>query len=217
MMTNSTSDFRISISKEQIALMEPISFQGGITLVDTPEGVTRAMAEICRHSVIGFDTETRPSFQKGKVNKVALMQLSTANHCWLIRLNKVGITSELRAFIENSEIRKIGLSVHDDFRVMHRSSEFEPRGFVDLQKIVPEFKIADISLQKIYAIIFGRKISKRQRLTNWEAPSLTPEQMQYAALDAWACLKIDQALATGMFNPENSPYKVYPPEPDSEQ
>lgn len=216
MMTNSTSDYKISISKEQIALMEPVSFPGGITLVDTPEGVTRAMNEICSHTLIGFDTETRPSFQKGKVNKVALMQLSTPDHCWLIRLNKVGIPPELRAFIENPDIQKIGLSVHDDFHVMHRSAEFEPRGFVDLQKIVPEFKIADISLQKIYAIIFGRKISKRQRLTNWEAPSLTPEQMRYAALDAWACLKINAALTSGMFHPEASPYKVYP-EPDSEQ
>ena len=216
MMATSTPDYRISISKEQIALMEPVSFQGDITLVDTPEGVTRAMADISCHAVIGFDTETRPSFQKGKVYKVALMQLSTVDHCWLIRLNKVGIPPELREFIENPEIQKIGLSVHDDFHVMHRSAEFEPRGFVDLQKIVPQFKIADISLQKIYAIIFGQKISKRQRLTNWEASSLTPEQMRYAALDAWACLKINTALTSGMFHPEESPYKVYP-EPDPEQ
>lgn len=199
-------DFKISISKEQIAKMPLATFCGDITVVDTPEAASEAVAALTREAIFGFDTETKPSFRKGHVNKVALMQLSTATHCYLFRLNVLGITDEMAALLENESILKIGLSVHDDFNVMHRSSGVEPKGFVDLQSFVKQYHIQDISLQKIYAILFDEKISKNQRLTNWEAPALTPQQQRYAAIDAWACLRIYSYLTSNAFRPEDSPY-----------
>ena len=151
--------------------------------------------------MVGFDTETRPAFKKGQKHKVALMQISTVDRCYLFRLNKIGMSEELKAFLENPDVLKIGLSVHDDFTVLRRSSELDPKGFVDLQDMVKNFEITDISLQKIYAIIFGERISKSQRLTNWEADSLSEAQQAYAALDAWACLKIYNYLNAGKFVP----------------
>lgn len=199
----------IAITKEAMAEMPTVAFTGDITVVDTPEMARMALRELARARVVGFDTETRPSFHKGRVHKVALMQLSTDEHCFLFRLNKLGISEAMRHFLEDPEIIKIGLSVHDDFGVMRRLSEdLDPQGFVDLQDYVRYFYINDISLQKIYAIIFGGRISKHQRLTNWEADTLTPQQQVYAATDAWACLRIYRYLRSGAYRPADSPYIV---------
>ena len=207
--------FSLTISKQAVAELPTVEFDGAITLVETPEQLETALADLCSHTLVGFDTETKPSFKKGCVNKVALMQLSTDNHNYLIRLNKLGIPATLRQFLENPAITKVGLSIHDDFNVMRRTEPLDPQGFIELQNFVKEYAIADCSLQKIYAIVFGRRISKRQRLTNWEASTLTPQQQMYAALDSWACLHIYRYLLAGNFDPASSPYRA--PEPETPQ
>lgn len=202
----------IAISKDTVAEMPVVEYPGGtstITVVETPSMARIALRELSRARIVGFDTETRPSFTRGRVHKVALMQLSTDEHCYLFRLNKLGISGLLKEFLENPEIIKIGLSVHDDFSVMRRlCSDLDPQGFIDLQEYVKYFHINDISLQKIYAIVFQERISKNQRLTNWEAPTLTDQQQIYAALDAWACLKLYRTLRSGQYNPDDSPFIV---------
>ena len=197
----------IAISKATVAEMPTVSFPGGITVVDDAAAARVAVRELTRARVIGFDTETRPSFHKGRHHSVALMQLSTEDHCFLFRLNILGISEGLRHLLEDPEIIKIGLSVHDDFAVMRRlSPDLDPQGFIDLQEYVKYFHISDISLQKIYAIIFDSRISKSQRLTNWEAEELTHAQQIYAAIDAWSCLKIYNYLELNGFDPTQSTY-----------
>ena len=202
----------IAISKETVAEMPVVEYPGGtstITIVDTPAMARVALRELSRAKIVGFDTETKPSFTRGRSHNVALMQLSTNEHCFLFRLNKLGISEGIKRFLENPEIIKIGLSVHDDFSVMRRMSpDLDPQGFIDLQEYVKFFHINDISLQKIYAIVFQEKISKNQRLTNWEAPTLTEQQQIYAALDAWACLKLYRTLRSGNYHPDESPFIV---------
>lgn len=187
--------------------MPTLEYKGDITVVDTHETAREALRVLATCPIVGFDTETRPAFRKGCVHKVALMQISTGERCYLFRLNKIGIGAELKAFLENSAVTKIGLSVHDDFSVLRRSVEFNPGGFIDLQDMVKQYDITDISLQKIYAILFGERISKSQRLTNWEADHLTPAQQTYASIDAQACLKIYNYLVSGSFDPKSSPYR----------
>ena len=121
------STFSLAISKQAVAEMEPVVFDGPVTIVDTPEQLDAALADLRSHALVGFDTETKPSFKKGCVNKVALMQLSTDTHNYLIRLNKLGIPAPLREFLENPAITKVGLSVHDDFSVMRRTEPVEPQ------------------------------------------------------------------------------------------
>lgn len=208
---------KLSITKQQISTMPVATFGGSITVVDTPERAAEAAAVLMRERVIGFDTETKPSFKKGQSNKVALMQLSTLDQCFLFRLNIIGIDPELTQLLESQDITKIGLSIHDDFNVMHRSSKVQPKAFVELQTFVKDYSITDSSLQKIFAIIFGKRISKSQRLTNWEAPVLTPSQQAYAATDAWACLMIYNSLTQGTFKPELSQYIAPPPAPTPEK
>lgn len=201
------NEFVISISKEAIADMPVTTFSGPITLVETAATARTALRALAKEAVVGFDTETRPSFRKGQLHNMALMQISTPERCFLFRINKIGISDELKAFIENPSVLKIGLSLQDDFSVLRRSTQCEPQGFVDLQKMVKDFEITDTSLKKIYAILFGRRISKAQRLTNWEADSLTPQQQAYAALDAVACLDIYNLLKSGGFDPALSPWR----------
>lgn len=205
-----SNNYIISISKEAIAGMPTMSYPGAITLVDSAAVAHRALRILAKEDAVGFDTETRPSFKKGRVHNAALMQISTGERCFLFRLNKIGICAELKAFLENQEILKIGLSVHDDFNVLRRTTPIEPQGFIDLQHLVKNYDIADTSLQKIYAIVFGERISKSQRLTNWESETLTEPQQAYAALDAWACLKLYRYFESGSFNPLASPYRHIP-------
>ena len=173
------------------------SFPGHIVVVEDPKDVRDAIAYLSSFDYVGFDTETRPNFSKTQNHKVALIQLATPEQCYLFRLNKLqGIPQPLSDFFKNEQTMKIGLSLIDDFHNIRKHMGFEPGNFVDLQKIVPSFGIQEASLQKIYAILFKKKISKRMRLSNWEANELSDPQKQYAALDAWACLQIYKYLYT---------------------
>ncbi len=194
--------------------MPMAEYHGDIHVVDTAADVRSAVRYLSRNAIVGFDTETRPSFRKGRTHNVALVQLSADDCCFLIRLCKTGFTAPLRDFFENESVVKVGLSVKDDFHGLQRLGEFNPSGFIELQEYVHRFGIVDASLQKIYAIIFGQRISKGQRLTNWEAEELSEAQQHYAALDTLACLEIYHHLEAGRFDPMQSPFIV---QPDSEK
>lgn len=189
--------------------MPQVTFAGKIITVTTAREARKALAFLRDQKVVGFDTETRPNFRKGQNHKVSLIQISTDRQAFLFRICDTGLMDEMREFMECEEVTKIGLSLKDDIMNLHKLCDFTPRGFVELQDYVREFGIADASLQKIYAILFGRRISKGQRLTNWEATELTEPQKNYAAIDAWACLRIHSHLNSGKFLPESSPYIVY--------
>lgn len=183
-----------TISKEEISLLEIEEFPGRIIVIDTEKDADKAIEYLLQFEAVGFDTETRPSFKKGTRYKISLMQISTDEACFLFRLNRIGIPQPLEDFMVNDKILKIGLSLRDDFGAIRKRTDIKPANFLDLQNYVGQFGIEDASLQKIYAILFDKKISKGQRLSNWEADVLTEQQKKYAALDAWACLKIYNQL-----------------------
>ncbi|MBO4995102.1 MAG: 3'-5' exonuclease domain-containing protein 2 [Muribaculaceae bacterium] len=198
----------ITITKEQLATMPVVTFPGKITVIDKIDEAVSALEYLSSQKTIGFDTETKPAFKKGQTNKVSLIQMSSADQCFLFRINKIGFIPQLKQLIEDESITKIGLSLKDDFLVLHRIWQFTPAGFIDLQNMAKRFNIADGSLQKIYGILFSQRISKGQRLSNWEAEALSESQQMYASIDAWACLKIYNYLLSGNFNPEESPYQI---------
>lgn len=189
------TDYQPTIDKKLISEMPKVVFPGRIIIIYTEDDARKAVAYLNRCSVVGVDTETRPSFKKGKVNSVALLQVATSDICFLFRLNRIGIPDFLEEFLQN-DVLKIGLSLRDDFNMLRRANNKDPRvgNWIELQDYVSRFGIQEKSLQKIYAILFGEKISKSQRLSNWEADVLTEAQQQYAATDAWATLRIYQRL-----------------------
>lgn len=182
--------FKPRISKEEVNGLPVVLFDGQITLVDKPGMVESAVEKLLDCKVVGVDTETRPSFSRGTYHRVSLLQISTQNHCYLFRLNKTGLHPKLAAFLASDKVTKIGLALRDDFAGLAKLYPFKPQNFIDLQSIVAQYGILELGLQKIFAVIFGRKISKSQRLTNWESDVLSEQQQRYAATDAWASLLI---------------------------
>ena len=188
-------NYSASITKEEMALLPVEQFPGKIVVVDTQGSIRKAIAYLSTFDYVGFDTETRPNFSKTQHHTMALIQLATSERCYLFRLNRLGgIPQQLEDFLRNEKTIKVGLSLLDDFHNLRKLVDLTPCSFIDLQKIVPSFGIREAGLQKIYAILFAKKISKRMRLSNWEADELSEAQKQYAALDAWACLRIYQRL-----------------------
>ena len=125
---------------------------------------------------------------------LALLQVASHEVCFLFRLNQLGISPAVKRLLEDKNVPKIGLSWHDDLNMLHKTGDFEAGHFIDLQDHVKEIGVEDLSLQKLYANFFGQKISKRERLTNWEADILMDKQKQYAATDAWACIMLYEEL-----------------------
>lgn len=198
-------NFKKSITKDEIAQLPVEEFKGRMIVVQNVSDAEKAVSYLSRFPVVGFDTETRPSFKKGTIHKVALIQVSAGDTCFLFRLNYIDIPECLTRFLTDKNIQKIGLSLRDDFGAIRKRSLLQPAGFFDLQSYVGKFGIQDASLQKIYAILFGKKISKGQRLSNWEADVLSDAQKKYASLDAWACLRIYDYLQKEKPEPEKEP------------
>ena len=185
-----------SISKEKVNLLPLEEFSGEIIIVDSIGMFDAAIAALSLCPLVGLDTETRPSFKRGVIHKVSLMQVATADKVYLFRLNKIGFPDKLVQFLSDDKIVKIGLSLRDDFSGLNKQKIFKPAGFVDIQSVVKEYGIFELSLQKIYALLFEKKISKSQRLSNWENETLSEPQRRYAATDAWATLQIYLKLQT---------------------
>jgi ribonuclease D len=185
---------RETISKEEVNELPLVFFEGEIIVVDTEKKAKEAIKVLRKQKIVGIDTETKPSFKKGQSHKVALLQIATADQCFLFRLNKIDFPETLAAFLSRKSIQKIGLALRDDFIGLNKHYNFKPENIIDLQSIVNSYGILEKGLQKIFAIVFNQKISKSQRLSNWESEELTDKQQLYAATDAWAPLMIYQAL-----------------------
>ncbi len=171
-----------------------VLFEGRIVVVLTEDEARKAVDYLLDQPILGVDTETRPSFKRGSVHRVSLLQVSSKECCYLFRLNLIGMTDAIKRLLEDQRVPKIGLSLRDDLSALQKLAPFESGNFIDLQDHVREVGIEDLSLQKLYANFFGQKISKRERLTNWEADVLSDKQKKYAATDAWACIVLYEEL-----------------------
>lgn len=192
-----------STPKQLIATLPKVEFKGKIVVIHSQREVKAAVDYLKRQPIVGVDTETRPSFRRGLVYQVALLQVSTLDICFLFRLNMIGLPAELIQLLESENIQKIGLSLKDDLALLKRRAPFRPQGFLDLQDFVKPMGIEDMSLQKLYANVFGEKISKSAQLTNWENAVLTESQKMYAATDAYTTLRLylelNQLKETGAY------------------
>ena len=202
--------------KGRIAELPRVVFEGRVIVITSPGETVKAVGYLLSQPILGIDTETRPSFKKGHVNQVSLLQVATHDTCFLFRLNYTGMTTAIIRLLEDVEVPKIGLSLHDDITVLQRRKPFNPGYFIDLQKHVGEIGVEDLSLQKLYANFFGQKISKNQRLTNWESDVLNEKQKRYAATDAWACIMLYEELMRLEANQDFDLVKVAEPHTDVE-
>ncbi len=176
--------------KPTIATLKRVVFNGKIVVVSTPAQAESAVDYLLAQPVLGLDTETRPSFTKGKHYKCSLLQVANQSICFLFRLNYIGMCPAIARLLGDKTVTKVGLAWNNDLLGLRELGEFEAGSFVDLQDLVREIGIEDQSLVKIYANLFGERISKADRLSNWERDILKDTQKIYAAIDAWACVRI---------------------------
>lgn len=193
-MSEYIKEFKKTITDEELSELPLSVFEGKIHLVEKVEELTEAVNYLKQQPILGFDTETRPTFKKGQNHQVALLQLSTASEAFLIRTSMIGLSPGLVKILGSSSILKIGVAIRDDIKILQKIAPFRPGGFVELQEMVKEYGIENFSLKKLAAIVCGVRISKSQRLTNWEATVLTEQQQVYAATDAWIAYMIYQGL-----------------------
>ena len=179
--------FPEKISKEEINDFLQVQFEGPVHLVDSPDKIRPALACLNEEMWLGFDTETRPSFQRGKRNAVSLLQLSTAQEVFLFRLNYVHFPAALKRLLENEKILKLGVALHEDIHALQKLASFEPKGFLDFVQIARKLGLKNSGLRSLAATFLKVRISKSPRLSNWESQKLTPAQITYAATDAWIC------------------------------
>lgn len=190
------SKYLENITVDELQEYELSWFKGEIIIVDNLKVFSKVIQGLMNERLMGFDTETRPSFKKGHKNKVSLIQLATHNKAYLFRINRIGIPPELANILANPEVIKAGVAVHDDIRFLKGVRRFNPAGFIDLQSFVRDFGIQSSGLKKLTAIVLGFRISKRQQVTDWEAEELSEPQQVYAATDAWVCYEIYNKLTS---------------------
>lgn len=186
--------FKENIDKNELSEYPLSGFQGDIVLVDSYKKLKQSIKVLKSGDMLGFDTETKPSFRKGKVNRVALMQLSNGRQAFIFRINIIGLPDELIDILSDKSIIKAGVAIHEDIKGLKSISDFQEQGFIELQDYVKDFGIMSSGLRKLAAIILGFRISKRQQISNWEASELTEAQLMYAATDAWVCYEIYKKL-----------------------
>ena len=189
------------VDKAMISQLKRVDFYGKIIVVTSPVEAEHAVDYLLSQPVLGFDTETRPAFEKGKRYRCSLLQVSTRTDCFMFRLNKLGLCPAIVRLLADKEVTKVGLAWNNDILSLRELGNFVPGHFIDLQDMVRQLGIEDQSLVKIYANLFGERISKTERLSNWERHELKESQKEYAAIDAWACVRIynevNHLMATG--------------------
>jgi ribonuclease D len=186
--------YKPTITNDEANALPAAQFRGEIIIVDNDDQVEAMCQYLSEQAILGFDTETRPSFKAGVSNRVALLQLSSAERCYLIRLCRIKLHTPILKLLCDPAILKIGADVRGDLHSLHQLRNFKEQGFVDLQHIAIDWGVEEKSLRKMSAIVLGKRVSKAQRLSNWEASQLTPQQQLYAATDAWVCIKIYKKL-----------------------
>ena len=193
-MNQGFNTLKKSISNDELAELPLSSFEGIIHVIENHEDLGLALEYLSSQSILGFDTETRPAFKKGQIYPVSLLQLSTSDQAFLFRINKIGLPAGLIKVLASPKILKIGVAIRDDIKILQRIVPFKPGGFIELQDLVKDYGIENFSLKKLSAIILGFRISKSARLTNWDVPELTEQQLIYGATDAWVSVEIYKKL-----------------------
>lgn len=181
---------KINISPEEINNLPLRTFEGKTVVVSDLRQLPKAIKEIEKHEVVGFDTETRPSFKRGQFYQVSLLQLAVPKKAYLIRINHTGVTDEVKHFLENPAIIKAGVGIRDDLKALQKLTPFEPAGFHDLSILAKQAGLQVESVKKLTALLLGFRISKSAQTSNWEAATFTQKQIEYAATDAWVCLEL---------------------------
>jgi len=183
-----------TLTKEQINELPLMAYEGKpILLLDTSR-MEQCLNDLSKCDLVGFDTETRPSFKKGEVHPVAMVQIACDKNVYLFRIHHCGFIPALADFLGNNAVTKVGIGIREDLKSLKQMRPFSSESFVDLSVLGQKIGISHPSVRYMSAHFLGGRISKSQRVSNWAAPQLRDQQIKYAATDAWVCLMIYQKM-----------------------
>jgi len=203
------------VNSDMVQCLPLVKYSGVIELVETEESLDRAMSEIAKEKILGFDTETRPNFNKGRQHPVSILQLGGENKVWVIRLEPLASRlSEIFSVLENPSVKKSGIAVQGDIKALKVLSPFNPAGFVDVAHSTTKIGVINTGMRNLAALFFGERLSKAAQLTNWASETLTSKQLEYAATDAWMSRRLFLAVRSAL---DDNRIAIEPePEPASE-
>lgn len=174
-----------SLTREEINELPLLAYEGEIRVVNDQQGLEAALERLKKESVLGFDTETRPSFRKGKSYPTTLVQLAGTDCVFLIQLMFVPFGERLASLLASPDIVKAGVAIHEDMRCLRKLHDFKPAALVDLAEMARGLRLQAQGLRTLAAHIMGGRISKSAQCSNWAKKELTAQQIRYAATDAW--------------------------------
>jgi ribonuclease D len=178
------------ISREDVNQLPIRRYEGPVHVVASDAELRHAMQDIVQESVVGFDTETRPAFRPGESYLPSLVQFATARAVYLLQVQQQDLFGAMREVLSSAEIIKVGVSVTDDMRALKKLFEFDERSVVDLGKVAERHGLKQTGVRNLAGIFLGARIPKGAKTTNWAARRLTPQQITYAATDAWVCREL---------------------------
>ena len=184
-----------SITKDEINALPIRRYDGPIVLVESTAEVERAAADFAGERLVGFDTETRPTFKVGQKHPVALVQAATSRAVYLFQLARADCAPVLRALLE-SQSTKAGVGIGDDIKALRELFAFEPDAIADLGAIARKNGYERSGVRALAAMLLGFRIPKGTKTSNWAAPRLSGAQIAYAATDAWACRELHLRFET---------------------
>ena len=184
------------MSKEEINACPMARWTGPVHVVQSKDGLAVAMDRLRGQQLLGFDTETRSAHRKGESYPPSLLQLAGESEVFLFQLKHLGLPAPLRQVLADPVIIKAGVGLDYDLRELQKLSPFTPAGFVDLGSLARKNNIQNLGLRGLAAILLGFRISKAAKISNWARDELTPQQILYAATDAWVGRAIYLALKT---------------------
>lgn len=186
--------FTKSITKAELMELPLSGYKGKVVIANTKESIQQAMDEINQFDVVGFDTEAKPTFKKGQIRRISLIQIGTPEKVYLLRILHSGLLPCIVDFMENPNVTKVGIGLEDDFNLLNNLQPFDQQGFLDLNKKFADIGAENVGARNLAGMIMGIRISKSAQTSNWEVEQLTEKQIRYAATDAWICLEIYNKL-----------------------
>jgi len=188
-----------TISRDEINALAVRRYDGRVVLITNTAEAELAADDFAAERLVGFDTETRPTFKVGQKHPAALAQVATAKAVYLFQLQRMDCAPVLRTLLESATI-KAGVGIGDDVKALREQFAFEPQAIVDLGALARRKGYERSGVRALAAMFLGFRIPKGTKTSNWAAPRLSPQQIAYAATDAWACRELHLSFETlGVF------------------
>ena len=180
----------VKLSKNEINALPLIQYEGDIEILTSKDNIQAAINDLKNYDLIGFDTETKPTFVKGPLNPPSIMQLACDDKVYIFQFDNDEILKKLSSILSNENITKCGVSVDRDLIELMYLSPFDPISFVDLGNVARENEIPHHGLRGLVAMFLKHRISKGSQTSDWSKISLSDSQISYAATDAWVSLEL---------------------------